>query len=272
VPDPATDAATDAGTAPELAADCSRCVGLCCVLLPFSASAGFGADKSGGEPCRHLTPDDRCGIHAELRERGWPGCTAFDCFGAGQQVSQVTYAGVSWRDHDDLGEMAAAFSVMRQLHEMLFHLEEVGQRAPSAEAATLRTGLVGLTAGTPIELLLLDVDEVRDRVGSLLRSVSRRVREDLADSDSRRADLSGRDLSQERLADADLRGAVLIAADLHGADLGTADLLGADLRDARLHGADLSRVLFLSQAQVNVAQGDGNTRLPARLTPPAHWH
>lgn len=257
--------------APDLVPDCSRCTGLCCVLLPFSASAGFGVDKPGGEPCRNLMANDRCGIHVDLRERGWPGCVAFDCFGAGQQVTQVTYAGVAWRDYDDLGEMAAAFSVMRQLHEMLFHLEEAGRRAPGADSSALSAEIVDLTAGTPLELLLLDIDEVRDRVGDLLRSVSRRVRDDRAGSDVPRADLIGRDLRAERLAGADLRGALLIAADLREVDLGAADLLGADLRDARLHGADLSDVLFLSQAQVNVAQGDGRTRLPSRLAPPAHW-
>ena len=54
----------------------------------------------------------------------------FDCFGAGQQVSQVTYGGVSWREHDNLGEMAAVLSVMRLLHEMLTHLTEVESPQP----------------------------------------------------------------------------------------------------------------------------------------------
>jgi hypothetical protein len=89
--------------APELVADCSRCFGLCCVLLPFAAASGFGMDKASGTPCPHLDRDDRCAIHATLREDGWPGCAVFDCHGAGQQVSQVTYRGVSWREQDNLG-------------------------------------------------------------------------------------------------------------------------------------------------------------------------
>ena len=117
-----------------LTADCSRCFGLCCVLLPFSAASGFGADKASGTPCTHLDGADRCRIHATLREDGWPGCTVFDCFGAGQQVSQVTYGGVSWREQDNLGEMAAVLSVMRQLHEMLAHLSEAQHRSPDAAA------------------------------------------------------------------------------------------------------------------------------------------
>ena len=97
---------------------------------------GFGADKPAASPATTSTRDDRCAIHADLRERGWPGCTAFDCFGAGQQVSQVTYGGTSWREHDNLGEMAAVLSVMRQLHEMLAHL----RRGAAPRAARRRRG------------------------------------------------------------------------------------------------------------------------------------
>ena len=101
------------GTPLELVADCDRCFGLCCVLLPFRAADGFGVDKAGGETCANLDAHDRCRIHAELAETGWPGCVAFDCQGAGQQVAQVTYGGVSWRDRDEphvRAEMGAVLS------------------------------------------------------------------------------------------------------------------------------------------------------------------
>lgn len=137
----------------ELVADCSRCSGLCCVLLPFRSGDGFGADKPGGTPCSHLRADDLCGIHDRLSDSGWPGCAAYDCRGAGQQVTQVTYAGRSWREQDNLPEMAAVFSVMKVLHGMLVRL------AGSA-AADLRARVLALTAGSPEELLALDVEEI----------------------------------------------------------------------------------------------------------------
>ena len=71
-------------TRSELQADCARCFGLCCVALPFAASADFAVDKAAGSPCRNLRTDFGCGIHAELRQRGFNGCTVYDCFGAGQ--------------------------------------------------------------------------------------------------------------------------------------------------------------------------------------------
>ena len=81
----------------ELRADCTRCFGICCVAPAFSASADFALDKPAGQPCPNLGADSRCGIHRDLRQRGFPGCTVFDCFGAGQQVAQVTFGGRDWR-------------------------------------------------------------------------------------------------------------------------------------------------------------------------------
>jgi Pentapeptide repeats (8 copies) len=254
-----------------LASDCSSCFGLCCVLLPFSAVSGFGVDKPGGTPCLNLLDDDRCRIHASLREDGWPGCTVFECFGAGQQVSQVTYSGVSWREQDNLAEMGAVLSVMRLLHEMLVHLSEVGRRAPDPAAATAREEVEALTAGDPESLLTLDVDALHDRVGQLLTEASRRVRRQwAAAADRTRADLAGRVLGGDQRGSS-LRGATLIRADLRGADLRDADLLGADLRDADVRGADLSAAIFLTQPQVNSARGDATTRLPDGLSRPGHW-
>ncbi len=153
---------------PELTADCSRCFALCCVLLPYSRAAGFGADKPGGVACSHLGVDDRCTIHAELRERGWSGCSVFDCLGAGQQVAQVTYGGTSWREHGDLGEMAAVLSVMRCVQEMLAHLREVLRRTPEPAAQAAWGRLLEIRGLGPIELLSLDLDELQDEVDEVL--------------------------------------------------------------------------------------------------------
>ena len=258
-------------TLPVLQSDCSSCFGLCCVLLPFSAVSGFGVDKPGGRPCHNLLDDDRCGIHSTLRADGWPGCTVFECFGAGQQVSQVTYGGVSWRQQDNLGEMGAVLSVMRQLHEMLVHLVEVERRSPDPAARTVVAEIEELTGADPEALLTYDLDALHEQVGRLLAEASSRVRSSWPTAaDRSRQDLAGRRLTGD-LRGATFRGTVLIRADLRDADLRDADLLGADLRDADLRGSDLSSALFLTQLQVNGATGDGTTRLPPGLARPGHW-
>src|SRR3954449_8494722 len=108
-----------------LRADCSRCAGLCCVAPAFAASADFAIDKPAGRACPNLQDDFRCGIHARLRERGFPGCTVFDCFGAGQRITQDTFGGRRWREAPGLAPAQfAVLPVMRQLHEALWYLTE----------------------------------------------------------------------------------------------------------------------------------------------------
>jgi uncharacterized protein YjbI with pentapeptide repeats len=50
-----------------------------------------------------------------------------------------------------------------------------------------------------------------------------------------------------------------------------ADFSGADLKDAHFEGSDLSEAHGLSETQLATAIGDTQTRLPAGLSPPAHW-
>lgn len=253
---------------PELVADCGSCFGLCCVLLPFRREGGFGIDKDSGEPCHHLDPRDACEIHDSLHESGWPGCAAFDCFGAGQQVSNVTYGGRSWREIDDRGEMAAVLSVMRQLHEMLAHLGEVSRRVHDAEPTEQLDLILALTRADPITLLTTDLDAIRAAVSDVLREATVRLH---GQARPMPADLAGADLRDRDLVRVDLRGALLIGADLRGADLARSDLLGADLRGADVRGTRLADVWFLTQAQLNGTRGDAVTTLPEGRYRPGHW-
>ncbi len=162
-----------------LQSDCGSCFGLCCVALPFAASADFAIDKDAGRPCPNLQTDFRCGIHSELRPRGFSGCTVFDCFGAGQKVSRVTFGGQDWRQAPGTArQMFDVFPVMRQLHELLWYLAEALTR-PAARPvhAELRAALEKterLTRGSAEELTELDVPAHRGEVKtSLGESVAR---------------------------------------------------------------------------------------------------
>jgi hypothetical protein len=234
------------------------------VALPFTASADFADDKPAGERCVHLAADNRCSIHARLRESGFTGCSVFDCFGAGQRVTA--------REGLTPGPgMFAVFRVTRQLHELLWLLAEAEAVGHGGEARPLIDRIDALVEDDAEALCGVDVDAWRARVGPVLERAGERVRAGLGGRDLRRADLVGARLRGERLRGATLRGALLIAADLRGADLRQADLLGADLRDADLRGADLSGCLFLTQPQLNAARGDSSTAFPDTLTRPAHW-
>jgi hypothetical protein len=272
----------------ELTADCASCSGLCCVALAFARSADFAFDKPAGEECVNLEDGFGCRIHPQLRERGFKGCTVFDCFGAGQLVTRHTFGGRSWRDDAGVrAEMFAVFPIVRQLHELLWYLREAFAMPAAAPVRSdldhIRRRVAAAADAAPADILALDLESLRAPAAKLLREAARLTREAGTDGDrtvvtraGRRrlgpgADLLGADLRGADLRGAELRGAILIAADLRDADLSRAELLGADLRGARLAGADVSGALYLTQPQVNAATGDASTRLPAGLTRPAHW-
>jgi hypothetical protein len=259
---------------PELQADCSRCFGLCCVAPAFARSADFAIDKPAGHACPNLGESFGCRIHPQLRERGFPGCTVYDCFGAGQHVAQVIFEGRDWRqDPGSARRMFDTFAVVRVLHELMWYLTEARDLPRSdplraaLDDALATTRALRDTAGrlTPSE-----AEAHRERIAPLLREASALARTERAKTPGKH--LIGAKLRGADLRGADLRGAVLLGADLRAADLRTADVTGADLRGANLAGADLSTALFLLQSQLDAATGDATTKVPERLGHPAHWH
>jgi len=250
------------------------------VVPAFTAAKDFAITKPAGRPCPNLRHDFRCGIHADLRERGFPGCTVYDCFGAGQQVSQVTFGGTDWRtDAGTRTRMFAVFPIMRQLHELLWYLTEARDLPEAApihdDLARAYADTDRMTAHSPAELAELaelDLSAHRERVNELLRQASELARAAISHRRTHRgADLVGARLAGADLRGACLRGACLIGADLRTADLRRTDVTGADFRDADLRGADLTGALFLIQSQLAAATGDATTKIPAHAERPAHW-
>ena len=263
---------------PVLQADCSQCFGLCCVVPAFVASADFAISKPAGKACRNLQQDFRCGIHPRLRSEGFSGCTTYDCFGAGQHLSQGTFGGSDWRSGPSVARpMFAAFPVLRQLHELLW-LIGAALSYPAAgqvhqQLRLLQSRTAELAAGDAASLTALDLSAHRDGVNALLLKASELVRAPAGRRarQLRGAELVGADLAGADLRGANLRGALLVGAALAGADLTLADLTGADLRGADLAGADLTGAIFLTQSQLSGAVGDGRTLVSPPLVTPEHW-
>ena len=262
----------------ELQADCGRCFGLCCVAPAFSASAEFAIDKAAGRPCPNLLADFRCSIHDRLRPSGFGGCAAYDCFGAGQKVAQDTFGGQDWHGEARVGKrIFDTFMVMRQLHELLWHVREALLLGPAdplpAQLKSAWEAIERITNLGADKLVKLDVSQLRRDINPLLLRTSEQVRSagGRLGPELRGADLIGKNLRGADFRRANLRGAGLIGTTLRNADLRGADLAGADLRGADLTGARLDTAIFLTQAQVNLTKGDADTRLPAALVSPAHW-
>jgi uncharacterized protein YjbI with pentapeptide repeats len=271
----------DVTTRTDLRADCAQCFAICCVAPAFSRSSDFAIDKPAGVPCPHLADDHRCSIHDRLRHEGFAGCTAYDCFGAGQRLAQETFGGRDWRRHPDVaGPMMAALPLLRGLHEILWYVDDVVDLSTSAP---IRAGLVAVRAAVEesagaagAAILEVDLDALRATSAPLLREASRLARAGLGGADHTGDDLSDADLRGVDLRGVDLRGvsfrgALLIGVRLGNADLFRTDLLGADLRGADVRGARLSDALFLTQTQLGGVRGDRRTTLPPALEAPRHW-
>ncbi|WP_220472489.1 pentapeptide repeat-containing protein [Tomitella gaofuii] len=237
---------------------------------------GNFSERYWGESTSAITADHSCRIHDSLHGHGYSGCAAFDCFGAGQAVSESA-------DHrgcqTDPRRVADQFAAARHAREMLWHLREAGALTYDPDMAERIDGLVVAVAGLAASAAHPgEVETLRPYVRALLADVSAEFRarydatgEPAGEGLAPGADLAGRDLTRDRLCGADLSGALLIASDLRRQDCTGVDLLGADLRAAKLHGADLGGALFLTASQVGAAMGDEHTLLPPDIDRPSHW-
>jgi hypothetical protein len=156
----------------DLVADCASCAAICCVALPFDASDDFAFDKPAGVGCRHLTRDCRCAIHDELVERGFRGCAAYDCYGAGQRATRA-FAD----SHGTERQRNDAFLVLRDVHELLWLLTEAVKLCPPSHAdlgpqlARTIEALDAIACGPPLALIEVDLRPHRDAARALLRRV-----------------------------------------------------------------------------------------------------
>jgi hypothetical protein len=129
-------------------ADCSCCCGLCCIVPDQLAVQGFRVDKPAETPCIHLNAHHRCSIHAKRQVHGYAACQGFDCFGAGQWITQRLFAGANWTDSPDMaGQMFSAyrhwaprFEAAALIEAALPHVRDDLRCSLSAKMTELTTG------------------------------------------------------------------------------------------------------------------------------------
>jgi hypothetical protein len=162
-----------------LRADCSRCAGLCCVAHAFDRSDEFAFDKPCDEACHHLTAAFQCGIHAERSLRGFSGCARYECFGAGQKITEI-YEGRTWRDSPaEAPEMFETFRTLRKVHEQLALLHAAGKLSLPQAATERRQSFEDLLAPadgwTVAALRALEIDTVSRDIAAFLASLKDHV-------------------------------------------------------------------------------------------------
>lgn len=157
-------------------ADCARCAALCCVALAFDRSPAFAITKPNGIPCPNLDAKNSCRIHAQRDSRGFAGCVAYDCAGAGQRVTQEVFGGRTWRDDPSLlGPMTEAYVAMRRIHELIALLDAAArERLTRTERETVDRFLEALqpAGGWTQQTLATIIDEgIEGEVRGFLKSL-----------------------------------------------------------------------------------------------------
>ncbi|UYV39380.1 hypothetical protein N4R57_10475 [Rhodobacteraceae bacterium D3-12] len=126
---------------PDLTPDCDACAALCCVALAFDKGDAFAIDKPAGAPCPHLSHHS-CTIHAALPDKGFPGCVAYGCSGAGQRTIAL-FDGQSWQDTPALlAPQMDTFRHLRRLHDLIELLTLAAGLPLTQEAKIKRLSLI----------------------------------------------------------------------------------------------------------------------------------
>ncbi len=201
------------------------------------------------------------------------GCLTYDCFGAGQAVTQLYGAKANWRTHAACAvEVFKTFLTVFQLHQMLWYLWEAKIRTalPQGDIEQLILENERVTKLPPDLICGFDLQTYRARVNALLKRTIREI-SICNPAGEVEKDFAGKNLTMIDLQGQDLSMAWMMAADLRGCCLRKTTLLGADLRDANLQDADLRECLFLTQLQLNSAKGNANTKIPSHLSQPVFW-
>lgn len=257
----------------ELTIDCKKCSGLCCVALFCSKMDGFPEDKQADVPCKYLQTDFKCEIHTQLSKKNMKGCLTYECFGAGQKVTQLYSSEGNWSTNPyKRKEIYKMFLIITQLHQMSWYLIEAIQLNLSPEFNKEILVLIqeneDIVKQEASELLKYDLSDYRERTNQVLK----RVCEEISKIPNEKNKVFfGKNFKGKNLDKNDFSMSLMIAANLENCSLKRTNFLGADLRDTNIKNTDLSEALFLTQMQINSAKGNTATKLPCGLVRPSNW-
>lgn len=161
-----------------LQSDCSQCAALCCVTFEFEVSDDFAIGKPANTACPNLDGRGQCKVHDKLEDLGFRGCAVFECYGAGQRVTQELFGGRTWQEDVSLIQpMAERFRQVRRLHELLVLLEAAAALSlPQVEEAERVSRVAQVDALVAGQTSDDEIDQISKEVHGFLRSLQRHVR------------------------------------------------------------------------------------------------
>lgn len=258
--------------------NCESCTGLCCVALFFSKSDGFPKDKKAGIACKNLQPDYKCKLYSQLSKHGLKGCMAYDCFGAGQYITRYIKGFPNWRtiSPKEAEQIFNSFLVVMRVHQTLWYLSQcliLQLPQPEKEKAKLLIDEGNMLIDISLErLAVLDTQPFCEKSNNFLKHICTIFKSYFSNSSKVSCNnYIGKNMKQKNLTGKDFSMSLLIAANLEQANLYGANFLGSDTRDTNICNTDLSQCLFLTQIQINSANGNNKTVLPPYLQKSKTW-
>ncbi|MDO4275415.1 MAG: pentapeptide repeat-containing protein [Eubacteriales bacterium] len=258
--------------------NCESCSGLCCVALYFSKSDGFPKDKKAGTACKNLQTDYKCKIYPQLPKHGLKGCMAYDCFGAGQYITRYVKDLPNWLTipQKEAEQIFNSFLVVMRVYQTLWYLSQcLILQLPQSEKEKARSLIDegNMLIDISLEkLAVLDTQPFCEKANNYLKHICTIFQSYFPNSNKVSSkDYIGKNMKQKDLRGKDFSMSLLIAANLERSNLYGANFLGADTRDTNICNTDLSQCLFLTQIQINSANGNDKTLLPPYLHKPKTW-
>lgn len=260
----------------KLVSDCSKCSGLCCIALYCFKSDGFPQNKPIGKPCINLMDNFKCKIHSDLERKGMRGCIGYDCFGAGQYLTEEVYCGVTWKTQPErVKEICDLYMLMYRMFQLRFFLYESRKMASSETLLPEIDQLLQENEAMcklPIkEMFQYPIDDYQDKVNHVLKKSCVELNKFLGTQNSTETNFLNRNFKGKNLSGVDFNMKPLIASNFQNCKFKGATFIGTDTRDANFDGADLREAVFLSQGQINAAKGSRRTKLPKHLKYPVTW-
>jgi len=254
--------------------NCKDCSGLCCVALYFNQSDGFPENKKAEKPCVNLNNDYTCKIYTQLESKGLKGCIAYDCFGAGQKVTQEWKSKGTWNSNNLIKQdIFKSFEMNQLLNQIMWYLLEAYTICDDSDINRIKHLIlenINYTKKEPKELLSCEIETYRTNVNVELKQLTMKIAKLSKNKIDSKFQFE-KDYSNQDLSYMDFTMAYLIGSNLDGCKLRYTNFLGTDLRDVSIKNTDLSESIFLTQFQVNSMLGNKHTLLPDGLTYPSRW-
>ena len=116
---------------------------------------------------------NQCSIYEQRLEYGYRACKGFDCFGAGQWITQKLFANASWRDSPEIAtRMFTAYRFWLPRFEAAALLEAALPHVRDDARSLLYARINGLTdTQTADPLTLLDGSRLHRETLALIRSL-----------------------------------------------------------------------------------------------------